>query len=43
MTNFETPVLFIIFNRIETAQQVFDAIKKRQPKYLYSCGRAKIK
>jgi len=35
MTNFETPVLFIIFNRIETAQQVFDAIKKRQPKYLY--------
>ncbi|GHT56039.1 hemolytic protein HlpA [Bacteroidia bacterium] len=32
---FETPVLFLIFNRADTTQQVFDAIRERQPKYLY--------
>lgn len=31
----ETPVLFIIFNRLETALQVFEQIKKAQPKKLY--------
>lgn len=32
---FETPVLFLIFNRPDTTQVVFDAIKKIKPKYLY--------
>ena len=32
---FETPVLFIIFNRIETTRQVFDEIRKVRPKYLF--------
>lgn len=30
-----TPVLFIIFNRPDTTQKVFDEIRKAQPKYLY--------
>ncbi len=30
-----TPVLFLIFNRPDTTQLVFDAIKKQKPKYLY--------
>ena len=30
-----TPVLFIIFNRADTAQQVFDEIKKAKPMQLY--------
>lgn len=32
---FRTPILFLIFNRPDTTQQVFDAIKKQKPKYLY--------
>ncbi len=32
---FSTPVLFIIFNRPETTQQVFDAIRKVKPPRLY--------
>lgn len=32
---FETPVLFIIFNRADTAQKVFTAIRAMRPKYLY--------
>ncbi len=32
---FETPILFIIFNRPDTTQQVFDEIKKIKPYYLY--------
>lgn len=31
----KTPVLFIIFNRPDTAQQVFNAIRRAQPKQLY--------
>jgi len=31
----KTPILFIIFNRLETAQQVFFSIKKYQPDHLY--------
>jgi len=31
----ETPILFLIFNRPDTTQKVFDAIRKQQPKYLY--------
>lgn len=31
----QTPILFIIFNRIDTAQQVFNAIKNAQPTKLY--------
>ena len=31
----QTPVLFIIYNRIETARQVFEKIKNVKPKYLY--------
>ncbi|MHB8913395.1 MAG: hypothetical protein ACYC4I_00025 [Minisyncoccota bacterium] len=32
---FSVPVLFVIFNRPDTAQKVFDEIRKAQPKYLY--------
>ena len=32
---FEVPVLFIIFNREETTQRVFDVIRLQKPKYLY--------
>ena len=32
---FQTPILFIIFNRPDVAQVVFDEIKKIKPKYLY--------
>ena len=32
---FDTPVLFIIFNRPETTLLVFEQIKKAQPKYLF--------
>jgi len=32
---FETPVLFLIFNRPDTTQKVFNQIKKMKPKYLY--------
>lgn len=30
-----TPILFIVFNRLDTAQQVFDRIKEVQPSTLY--------
>ena len=32
---FETPILYIIFNRIDTVQQTFPVIKKQKPKHLY--------
>lgn len=32
---FETPILFLIFNRPDTTQQVFNQIKSIQPKYLF--------
>lgn len=32
---FETPILFLIFNRLDTANQVFKKIKEQKPKYLY--------
>jgi hypothetical protein len=32
---FETPILFIIFNRPDTTRQVFEAIRRQKPKYLY--------
>ena len=32
---FDTPILFLIFNRPDTTQKVFDEIKKQRPKYLY--------
>jgi hypothetical protein len=32
---FNTPVLFLIFNRLETAKQVFSEIRKAQPKQLF--------
>ena len=31
----ETPILFLIFNRLDTAQRVFEKIKEQKPKYLY--------
>lgn len=31
----QTPVLFIVFNRIDTASKVFEAIRKAQPQKLY--------
>jgi hypothetical protein len=33
--NFNTPLLFLIFNRPDTTQKVFDAIRQARPKYLY--------
>ncbi len=35
MKQFSTPILFIVFNRLDTAQKVFNEIKKQKPKYLY--------
>jgi hypothetical protein len=32
---FETPILFLIFNREDTTQQVFEAIRRQKPKYLF--------
>ena len=32
---FETPILFLIFNRPDTTQQVFNQIKKIKPSYLF--------
>lgn len=32
---FNTPILFILFDRLDTAQKVFDKIKEQKPKYLY--------
>ncbi|MDD2680639.1 MAG: nucleotide-diphospho-sugar transferase [Patescibacteria group bacterium] len=35
MNQFNTPILFLIFNRLETTKQVFAAIRERRPKYLF--------
>ncbi|WP_439883029.1 nucleotide-diphospho-sugar transferase [Pontibacter sp. MBLB2868] len=35
MNPFETPVLFLIFNRTDTTYKVFERIKLLKPKYLY--------
>ncbi len=35
MKTFPPPILFIIFNRIDTTEQVFEAIKKVKPERLY--------
>ena len=32
---FEIPILFLIFNREDTTQRVFDAIRLQKPKYLF--------
>ncbi len=32
---FKTPILFLIFNRPEVTQKVFEEIKKQKPKYLF--------
>jgi len=32
---FDIPILFVIFNRPDTTEQVFQEIRKQQPKYLY--------
>ena len=32
---FRTPILFLIFNREDTTQKVFDAIRQQRPKYLF--------
>ena len=32
---YNTPILFLIFNRPDTTQKVFDAIKRQKPRYLY--------
>lgn len=32
---FQTPILFLIFNRPDTTKAVFEEIKKQKPKYLY--------
>ncbi|MFA6995443.1 MAG: hypothetical protein WC249_03500 [Patescibacteria group bacterium] len=35
MINFQTPILFLIYNRLETTQRVFEAIRRAQPKQLF--------
>ena len=32
---FETPVLFLVFNRPDTTQRVFNQIREVKPKYLF--------
>jgi hypothetical protein len=32
---FETPILFLIFNREDTTRRVFEAIRQQKPKYLF--------
>jgi len=32
---FNTPILFLIFNREDTTQKVFDVIRQQKPKYLF--------
>ena len=32
---FETPILFLIFNREDKTQKVFEAIRRQKPKFLY--------
>jgi len=34
-SDFNTPILFLIFNRLETTERVFAAIRERRPKYLF--------
>jgi hypothetical protein len=34
-TNFNTPILFLIFNRLDTTKIVFEEIKKQKPKQLF--------
>jgi predicted AlkP superfamily pyrophosphatase or phosphodiesterase len=34
----KTPILFIIFNRLDTAQKVFERIKQAKPKQLFIAG-----
>jgi len=34
----KTPILFIIFNRLDTTKQVFEEIRKAQPKQLFIAG-----
>ena len=33
--NYRTPILFLVFNRVETTKQVFEAIRKVKPSKLY--------
>ena len=33
--SFQTPILFLIFNRPETTQKVFQSIRSIKPKYLF--------
>lgn len=35
MQTYQTPILFLIFNRLETAQVVFDRIRQVQPRHLF--------
>ncbi|MDR2885158.1 MAG: glycosyltransferase family 2 protein [Rikenellaceae bacterium] len=32
---FETPILFLVFNRVDTTRRVFNAIREQKPRYLY--------
>lgn len=32
---FQTPILLLVFNRLDTTRQVFEQIRKIQPRYLY--------
>ena len=33
--HFKTPILFLVFNRLETTEKVFSVIRKLQPRFLY--------
>jgi hypothetical protein len=38
LSGFDIPILFLIFNRPDTTQKVFDVIKDIKPKYLFVAG-----
>lgn len=38
LSGFDVPILFLIFNRPDTTQKVFDVIKDIKPKYLFVAG-----
>jgi hypothetical protein len=35
-SQFSTPILFLIFNRPDTTQKVFDTLRQAHPQYLFS-------
>ena len=38
LNHLNTPVLFLVFNRLDTTKQVFEEIRKAKPHRLYICS-----